>query len=57
MSKEKYLGESTLTDTPKKKLNLKIRDGSITAEKLDPQLLMGISKMEAITNEEIDDLF
>lgn len=34
MSKEKYLGESTLVGNPQRKLSLVIRDGSITTDKL-----------------------
>lgn len=34
MNKEKYIGESTLNDKPGKKINLMIRDGSITTPKL-----------------------
>ena len=34
MNKEKYIGESALNDKPGKKINLMIRDGSITTSKL-----------------------
>ena len=34
MNKEKYIGESALNDKPSKKINLMIRDGSITTSKL-----------------------
>lgn len=34
MDKEKYLGEAALKDKPEKKLNLMIRDGSVTTSKL-----------------------
>lgn len=34
MNKEKYIGESALNDKPSKKINLMIRDGSITTPKL-----------------------
>lgn len=60
MEKEKYLGEALLKDTSKKKLNLKIRDGSVTLEKLDPSLRNSIADgnyMQAITSDEIDTLW
>lgn len=60
MEKEKHLGEAQLKDTPKKKLNLKIRDGSITIDKLDPNLRNSIADgnyMQAITSDEIDTLW
>lgn len=60
MEKEKYLGEALISEQPKKKLNLKIRDGSITIDKLDPALRNSIADgnyMEAITKEEIDILW
>lgn len=60
MEKEKYLGEAYIREQPKKKLNLKIRDGSITIDKLDPALRNSIADgnyMQAITNDEIDTLW
>lgn len=61
MEKESYLGESTLLEQPKKKLNFKIRDGSITVNKLDPELYKAITGssniFNAITNSEIDTLW
>lgn len=57
MGKEKYLGEAALTETPKKKLSLKIRDGSITADKLDPSLKAAVGSMQPISEKEIDDCF
>lgn len=60
MEKEKYLGEAHIKEQPKKKLNLKIRDGSITIDKLDPALRNSIADgnyMQAITNDEIDTLW
>lgn len=60
MEKERHLGEAQLKDTPKKRLNLKIRDGSITLDKLDPALRNSIGDgnyMQAITSDEIDDLW
>lgn len=34
MSKEKYLSESALKDTPKQRFSIKIRDGSVTTDKV-----------------------
>lgn len=34
MNNEKYLGESSLQDKPKKKINFTLREGSVTTEKL-----------------------
>lgn len=57
MSKEKYIGESVLNDIPKKKLILKIRDGSITPDQLSDELKAAVGSMSPITNEEIDNMF
>lgn len=57
MSKEKYIGESVLNDIPKKKLILKIRDGSITPDQLSDELKAAVGSMSPITDEEIDNMF
>lgn len=57
MSNEKYLGEAALKDKPKKKLTLKIRNGSITSDQLSDELKAAVGSMSPVTNEEIDDLF
>lgn len=57
MNKEKYIGESALNDIPKKKLTLKIRDGSITSDQLSDELKAAVGSMSPITDEEIDNMF
>lgn len=60
MEKEKYLGNALLKEQPKKKLNFKIRDGSITIDKLDSNLRTTIqegSEVNQISNTEIDRLW
>lgn len=57
MDKELYLGKAPLKESPKKSFNWKLRDGSITADKLDPELQASIGCMSPINNDEIDDLF
>lgn len=57
MSNEKYLGEAALKDKPKKKLTLKIRNGSITPDQLSDELKAAVGSMSPITDKEIDSLF
>lgn len=57
MSNEKYLGEAALKDKPKKKLTLKIRNGSITSDQLSDELKAAVGSMSPVTDEEIDSLF
>lgn len=54
MNKEKYIGESALNDKPGKKINLMIRDGSITTPKLaDSSVTTEKIAAEAVTEEKI----
>lgn len=54
MNKEKYIGESALNDKPGKKINLMIRDGSITNLKLaDDSVTTEKIVNEAVTEEKI----
>ena len=54
MNKEKYIGESALNDKPGKKINLMIRDGSITTSKLaDGSVTTEKIAAEAVTEEKI----
>lgn len=46
--KEKYMGESQLSQSPKKKIGMIIRDGAITLQKLSPNVAEEISKIESL---------
>ena len=57
MGKENYLSESAIRDKPTKRFSLKLKDGSVTAEKLSKGAIEEIAKkvdISVIGNEDID---
>ncbi len=54
MSTEKYLGEAAMKDSPKKVINVRLREASVTTEKIaDKNITTAKIAEEAITNDKV----